>query len=94
VQGAVGLTWAEPRYVTAATQVRFSGDSYDDDLNTLVLGAYGVWDAQVSRAVTRGFTAFLAVENILDTKYDTARTPQRQIGWPRTVRIGARVAWQ
>ncbi len=94
VQGAFGLTWAEPRYFTAATQVRFSGEQYDDDLNTLVLGSYGVWDAQVSRSVTRGLTAFLAVENILDTEYDTARTPQRQVGWPRTVRVGARVAWQ
>ena len=93
VQGAFGLTWAEPRFFTAATQVRFSGEQFDDDRNTFVLGAYGVWDAQVSRSVTRGLTAFLAVENILDTEYDTARTPQRQIGWPRTVRVGARVAW-
>ena len=94
VQGAFGLTWAEPRFFTAATQVRFSGEQFDDDRNTFVLGAYGVWDAQVSRSVARGLMAFLAVENILDEEYDTARTPQRQIGWPRTVRVGARVSWQ
>jgi outer membrane receptor protein involved in Fe transport len=95
-QGGVTLTWADPRWFTAGTQVRFSGEQYDDDLNTeaFVLGAYGVWDATVSRAVVRGVNAFLAVENILDTEYDTARTPLRSIGWPRTVRVGARITWQ
>ena len=96
VQGGFGLTWAEPRWFTAATQIRFSGEQYDDDLNTeaFILGAYAVWDATVSRAITRGLQAFLAVENILDTEYDTARTPVRSVGWPRTVRVGARFTWQ
>jgi outer membrane receptor protein involved in Fe transport len=96
VQGGFGLTYSSPRWLTAATQVRFSGDAYDDDLNTesFVLQSYAVWDASFSRAVTRGLNAFLAVENILDTEYDTARTPLRQIGWPRTLRVGARVTWQ
>jgi outer membrane receptor protein involved in Fe transport len=95
-QGGVALTWADPRWFTAATQVRFSGEQFDDDLNTpaFVLGAYGVWDATISRGVVRGLNAFLAVENILDTEYDTARTPLRSIGWPRTVRVGARFSWQ
>jgi outer membrane receptor protein involved in Fe transport len=96
VQGGVSLTWAEPRWFTAATQVRFSGEQYDDDLNTeaFILGEYAVWDATVSRAIVRGLNAFLAVENILDKEYDTARTPLRSIGWPRTVRVGARISWQ
>jgi outer membrane receptor protein involved in Fe transport len=96
VQGGVTLTWAEPRILTAATQIRFSGEQFDDDLNTpaFVLGAYGVWDATVSRQVVKGVNAFFAIENILDTEYDTARTPLRQIGWPRTIRVGARITWQ
>ena len=42
VQGGVALTWADPRWFTAATQVRFSGEQFDDDLNTeaFILGAY------------------------------------------------------
>jgi iron complex outermembrane recepter protein len=96
MQGGLALTWTDPRLLTAATQLRFSGEQFDDDLNTeaFVLGAYAVWDATVSRAVVRGLNAFLAVENILDQEYDTARTPLRSIGWPRTVRIGARITWQ
>ena len=50
-RAASALTWADPRWFTAATQVRFSGEQFDDDLNTDVrAGRYGVWDAQVSRA--------------------------------------------
>ena len=96
VQGGVALTWADPRWFTAATQIRFSGEQFDDDLNTeaFILGAYAVWDATVSRAIVRGLNAFLAVENILDQEYDTARTPLRSIGWPRTIRVGARITWQ
>jgi outer membrane receptor protein involved in Fe transport len=96
VQGGVALTWFDPRWFTAATQIRFSGEQYDDDLNTeaFILGAYAVWDATVSRGIVRGLTGFLAVENILDQEYDTARTPLRSIGWPRTVRVGARITWQ
>lgn len=93
-QGGFGLTWADPRWVTVATQVRFSGDQFDNDLNTLVLKAYGVWDVSASRAITRGLNAFLAVENITDTEYDTGRTPIRTVGWPRTLRVGARLSWQ
>ncbi len=96
VQGGVGLTWTDPRWFTAATQIRFSGEQFDDDLNTpaFVLKAYAVWDAQLNRAITRGLNAFVAVENITNTEFDTARTPIRNIGWPRSLRVGARVAWQ
>jgi outer membrane receptor protein involved in Fe transport len=96
VQGALAVTWAHPKILTAATQMRFSGRQFDDDLNTeaFILQKYVVWDATMSRAIVRGLNAFLAVENILDEEFDTARTPLRSVGWPRTVRIGARITWQ
>ena len=94
LQGGFGMTWADPRWVTAATQVRLSGMQYDDDLNTFILEKYGVWDAQVSRTIAHVFNAFVAVENILDTEYDVAKTPLRNIGWPRTIRFGTRISWQ
>jgi outer membrane receptor protein involved in Fe transport len=95
-QGAVSVTWADPSLFTAATQIRFSGDQYDDDLNTaaFVLEQYAVWDATVSRQIVRGVHGFAAIENILDKEFDTARTPVRSVGWPRTVRVGARITWQ
>ena len=88
----LGLTWTDPRLVTATVQARFSGEQFDDDVNEFVLGAYGVVDFQVSRAVTQGLVGFVAVENLFDKDYDTGRTPIRLIGWPRTIRVGMRVA--
>jgi outer membrane receptor protein involved in Fe transport len=95
-QGGLSLTWANPQWFTAATQLRFSGEQFDDDLNTaaFVLDAYAVWDATVSRQIVRGVHGFVAIENILDKEFDTARTPIRSIGWPRTFRAGARITWQ
>jgi outer membrane receptor protein involved in Fe transport len=95
-QGGLSITWADPRLFTAATQLRFSGEQYDDDLNTeaFILQEYAVWDATVSRQIVRGVHGFAAIENILDKEFDTARTPVRSIGWPRTVRVGARITWQ
>lgn len=92
VQGGLGITWTDPRVVTAAAQVRFSGEQFDDDQNQFRLGAFGVVDVQVSRAVTRGVVGFLAVENLFDQVYDAGRTPIRLVGWPRAVRVGLRVA--
>jgi outer membrane receptor protein involved in Fe transport len=91
-QGGFGLTWTDPRIVTAAAQVRFSSEQYDDDANQFLLDGYGVMDVQVSRAVTSGLVGFMAIENLFDTVYDTGRTPIRLVGWPRTFRFGVRIA--
>ena len=91
-QGGFGLTWTEPRIATFATQVRFSGEQFDDDLNVFVLGAYGVMDVQVSRAITHSLVGFISGENIFDEVYDAGRTPIRLVGWPRSFRVGLRVA--
>ena len=90
-QFGAGVTWADPRIVTAALQVRVSGEQFDDDLNAFELGDYTVVDLSVSRAVNGRLHAFLAVENLFDVEYDVGRTPLRTIGWPRTARAGVRV---
>jgi outer membrane receptor protein involved in Fe transport len=94
VQFGGGVTWAAPERFTVAGQVRGSGNQFDDDLNTpaFELKRYAVVDFFVSRPVVRTLQAFLAVENLFDEDYDTGRTPLRTIGWPRTVRVGVRVA--
>ena len=51
-----------------------------------------VWDASVSRQIIRGINAFLAVENITDEEYDTARTPIRSIARVKGPISGSRSA--
>jgi outer membrane receptor protein involved in Fe transport len=85
------LTYTNPHFVTAAAQMRVFGDQFDDDLNEFELNGFGVLDVSVSRELFRSVQAFLAIENVFDTEYDVGRTPVRTIGWPRTIRVGARL---
>lgn len=94
VQFGAGLTWAAPHLFSVAAQVRGSGNQYDDDRNSpeFELEPYAIADVMISRPITRAVQGYFAVENVFDNDYDTGRTPFRTIGWPRTVRIGVRVA--
>lgn len=88
------FTWTDP-HVTLSAQWRGSSRQFEDDLNTLPLGAYGVLDAYASRVLTRRFDIYAACENVFDTVYQTGKTgnpPITKIGWPRTYRVGLRVA--
>jgi outer membrane receptor protein involved in Fe transport len=78
--------------LTAALQARFSGAEFDDDQNRLVLNRYFQLDALASRSLGHGVEAFAAVENLLNQRYDVARTPVRTIGPPTLVRVGVRIA--
>jgi outer membrane receptor protein involved in Fe transport len=87
------LTYTDPRGFTGAVQARGFGAQFDDDLNTpaFELGGFGVVDASATQELLRGLHVFLAIENLFDADYDVGRTPIRTIGWPRTIRMGARV---
>lgn len=94
VQYGAGVTWSS-ELLTIAGLVRGSGNQYDDDLNTpaFELKKFAVVDLSVSRQVARTIQGFFSVENLLDEEYDTARTPLRSVGWPRTIRAGVRLAF-
>ena len=84
-------TYTGTRGFTGSAQARVSTSQFDDDLNQLVLGHYGVIDGAISQAIGRRTQVYAAVENLLDTEYDVGRTPVRTIGWPRTFRAGVRI---
>jgi outer membrane receptor protein involved in Fe transport len=92
-QTAVGARFIAPRGVTAAAQLRAFGDQYEDDRNTLVLRASAIVDLTATWAFNRRASAYVGVENLANTEYDVARTPVRNIGWPRTIHGGVRVYW-
>jgi outer membrane receptor protein involved in Fe transport len=94
VQFGAGVTWAAPQMLTIAGQVRGSGHQFDDDLNSpeFELAPFAVVDVMVSRPIVRTVQAFFSIENLFDEDYDTGKTPFRTIGWPLTIRVGARVS--
>ena len=90
-----GVRFEHPAWVNAGVQLRYVGNQYEDDLNTLALGSYVVVDLTVSRAFAKWGEAFFSVENLFDRGYSVGRTTNgvTSIGAPRLVRGGLRLAF-
>ncbi|MBI4164829.1 MAG: TonB-dependent receptor [Acidobacteria bacterium] len=82
--------YVSSRRFTAALQGRIVGSEFDDDQNQLRLNRFCELDATVGRPLGRGVELFVGAENLLDARYDVARTPVRTIGPPSKVRAGIR----
>ena len=91
----LGARFEHPAWFTAGVQVRFVGDQFEDDLNTLPLGSYTVVDLTISRAFAKWGEVFVAVENLFDQTYAVGRTTNgvTSIGAPRLVRGGVRLTF-
>jgi outer membrane receptor protein involved in Fe transport len=91
----LGVQYRNPALVNATASARYVGTQFEDDLNTLPLGSYVVFDLFASRAVTTWLELFAGVENLLDTTYTVARTSEGviSIGAPRIVRGGLRLTF-
>ncbi len=83
--------YSRPRRVTAALQGSFVGSTFDNDQNTLLLNHYFLLDALASRPLGHGMEIFVAGENLLDQRYDVARTPFLTNGPPILFRAGFRL---
>jgi outer membrane receptor protein involved in Fe transport len=92
---ALSLRYSNPSIVTGAVTARYVGQQFEDDLNTLPLGSFIVFDVVLSRAITRWSEVFVAVENLFDRTYATGRTTEGVIttGTPRFVHGGLRLAF-
>lgn len=88
------FTWTarywKPSSWMASVQGRFVGVQFDDDQNQLPLARYYTMDLTIGRSLTHGVQIFGAAENLLNQRYEIARTPTPNIGPPILVRIGLR----
>ncbi|HKP15742.1 MAG TPA: TonB-dependent receptor [Gemmatimonadaceae bacterium] len=84
-----------PRWFGAAVEARHVGARYDDDLNEVQLDAFWLLGLRVNRAIGRGLTAHVKVENLLDEDFEIARTRAglADMGAPRWITAGIRAAW-
>ena len=91
----LAVQYRNPAILNVTATARYIGSQYEDDLNTLPLGSYVVFDLFVSRAVTRWLEIYAAVENLFDTTYSVGRTSEGvvSIGAPRIVRGGLRLTF-
>ena len=87
----VGVRYTPPAWSTSA-QLRITGPQFEDDQNVYTLRRATVLDVFAGRTITRGVTAFVAVENLFDAIYDVGRTPVLTTGLPRAGRVGVLIA--
>jgi iron complex outermembrane receptor protein len=89
------FTWEarywNPKRLLFSLQGRFVGKQFDDDQNLLPLDRFYTMDLQVGRALTRHLEVFAAAENLLDQRYQVARTPIINLGPPILYRVGLRL---
>jgi outer membrane cobalamin receptor len=79
---------------TLQAQLRWFGDQFEDDRNTLVLRGAALVDLSATAPVRAELGWYATIENLFDVDYDTGRTPTRTIGTPRTLRVGLRYGWK
>lgn len=83
-----------PRFVDVRAGVRWIGNQFEDDQNTLVLGDYAVVDLLFARRVGPA-ELFLGIENAFDRIYQVGKTADGlvTIGAPLLVHGGVRAAF-
>lgn len=88
-----GVTWRPAERWQALIQARYGSEQFEDDLNTLVLNSYLVWDASVSCQINPQLRVSVVMENVFDEEVETGRSGDDlvSIGAPRWV--GVKVSW-
>lgn len=72
---------------------RRSGQVFDDNANTLVLHSFFELDGYGARALGRGVTAFVSLQNLTARRAEVARTPLLALGSPLVAQGGVRYSW-
>lgn len=86
------VAWTHDR-ARAAVAVRWVGEQFEDDRNTLPLGDYAVVDLSLGWRITGRLEAFFRIENAFDRTYEVSRTADGVvgIGMPLLAHGGVRV---
>lgn len=76
-------------------QTRWTDRQFEDDENTLTIGATAVLDLRLTGEITDRTLLTLALDNVTDTAVPVARAANglTSYGAPRTWRVGLRVVW-
>jgi len=89
------FTWQarywNPSRILLSVQGRYVSRQFDDDQNQFPLDGFYTMDLQVGRTLTRHLEIFGAAENILDQRYQVAKTPVVNLGPPVLFRVGLRL---
>lgn len=88
-QASLGF-FVQPTGWRAGAEVRYLSSQFNDDLNTVRLGGYALFDLSASKPVGESWEVFAAIENLFDRRYPFDATPVERQGAPRLVHAGLR----
>lgn len=86
------LAYDNPALVSLTADLRYTSPQFEDDLNTLAMGAYTVVDLHARRPIAYGLSAFASAQNVFDRSYLVGRAGIDTIGQPRTILAGVTFA--
>jgi outer membrane receptor protein involved in Fe transport len=87
-RATAAATYDSAKLATITAQVRYLGPQFEDDLNTLPMGAVALFDARIARVLGHGLAAFVTGENLFDRRYLVGRAGIDTLGAPRTIALG------
>lgn len=68
-EASIGVTYSNPRIITAGLTGHYVGVIYDDDLNKKEIGNYFTMDLKLSRKITKNLEASLEINDLTDKTY-------------------------
>ena len=91
-QFSLSLHWNPIDRLKNTLQIRFMGDQFEDDLNSRKLDPFVVVDLSTFYTINEDLEAFLSLENLFDTEFQTgiASNGLVSIGAPRLITGGLR----
>ncbi|MBL0169938.1 MAG: TonB-dependent receptor [Gemmatimonadaceae bacterium] len=89
------MAYRSPRWADVSMEARYLGSRFVDDLNTIELPEVYLVGLRVNRALGKGMSAHVKVENLFNQQFQTTRTRAGlvDIGAPRWITAGVRAAW-
>jgi len=91
-QGRLGLNYERAQLWNASLAVRYVGEQYENDLNTLPMGEVWLTDFSASWHATPQVDLYFSVENVFDETYLVGRAGVDTVGQPRFLHGGVRVS--
>ncbi len=90
-QGSIGVRGAGPFGTAISGELRSFSSQFDDDRNTFVLNPGTIVNLTLLHPAGHRASAYVSLENLLNSDYDVGATPVRTIGQPFTLHGGLRV---
>lgn len=80
------------RWFDTSLLARYVGERYEDEINTLPVDDFLLFDLRLSRMLSERTEVFLAIDNLFDEAYEirTTNSGATEIGRPRFVGLGLR----